>query len=412
MRWPLLVLVLLVPAAAAAEPCSACYETVTFQSHGGLLDKTDVVYEAGSYRSKGWQHDGLAIDFGAGTIEGNVTLTTIARSRLVGTVDPDSYAIHARLEEGAWDQEWSTGYRRGAFTGTFEAPLYDYAYSDFLLDSQIEDAKEGQTVASSGIGWQGTLSVTWSEYEYHDDDGAADADAPPIGQAQTSTSSIFLSGTLTGSGGAQTLEARIERIRGDVEMQSAPGGEFVEAHVGDVVAIGGSVSTGYDSSALLRFPHGELTIGSLTNLGITDFLQTPEGLVKSQLYLRVGSVAAKIPHEASIRGDFSVRTPTCNSSIRGSEMVVSHNETSNVTTVFATEDAAFVQGLGDSLELEVTEGLRTTVGPSGLAEPPTAFSPDEVPEFPSFASRGGGAPSPGLGLVAASVLLAAVLRRR
>jgi len=87
----------------------------------------------------------------------------------------------------------------------------------------------------------------------------------------------------------------------------------------------------------------------------------------------------QVRHTAAIRGDFSVSTPTAISSIRGSEMVVTYDNSTNTTTVYAISDVAYVKGNNDSSETEVVANNKTTVGSSGNAATPVAFSKNELP---------------------------------
>lgn len=123
---------------------------------------------------------------------------------------------------------------------------------------------------------------------------------------------------------ARAQEATIKALDGDVEVQVAPAKDFVAAKVGDKLKAGDFISTGYESLATLAFEdNSEVRVTAMTQLCIDEFL-TKENRTKTQLYLRVGSVQAKVKHTASIRSDFSVVTPTCTASVRGSEERVTY----------------------------------------------------------------------------------------
>ena len=90
---------------------------------------------------------------------------------------------------------------------------------------------------------------------------------------------------------------------------------------------------------------------------------------KTQMYLRVGHISAGItaPHTAAIRGYFSVTTPTCISSIRGSKMDVVYDDILNKTTITVLEDEAFVKGVLDNSELTVPLNKKVVVDSTGKA---------------------------------------------
>lgn len=167
--------------------------------------------------------------------------------------------------------------------------------------------------------------------------------------------------------------AVLTKMSGSVEVSKDGGKTFVAAKPGDILRQTNQVSTGYDSRALLDFGYGSLQVGNMTQLSIDQFV-TRDQLTKTQLFLRVGSVQAKVRHNASVRGDFSVVTPTVSASVRGSEMLVVYDDKANVTTVSVTEDKAFVKGTNDAAEIEIAEGYGITVGASGKASAPEKVS--------------------------------------
>lgn len=136
------------------------------------------------------------------------------------------------------------------------------------------------------------------------------------------TTLVAIAVALAGTAFAQ--EATIKAMTGDVEMQALPAKDFVAAAVGAKLKTGDFISTGYDSTAVLAFEdNSEVQVSAMTQLRIDEFLNK-DNRTKTQLFLRVGSVQAKVKHTASIRSDFSVVTPTCTASVRGSEERVTY----------------------------------------------------------------------------------------
>lgn len=177
----------------------------------------------------------------------------------------------------------------------------------------------------------------------------------------------------------QSISAKVQGLTGDVEY-SQDGKNFAPLKAGTVIKEGWFVSTGFESTATLDFGYGTLRISQLTQLRIDKFV-SEENIKKTQLFLNIGTVAPKLPHNAAIRGDFSVTTPTANASIRGSEMVVTYDETKRTTTVYATEDQAFVKGNSDSTEVTVKANQKVVVKDDGRTSAPQSFTSDELPSI-------------------------------
>ncbi|MBI3890698.1 MAG: FecR domain-containing protein [Candidatus Wallbacteria bacterium] len=134
---------------------------------------------------------------------------------------------------------------------------------------------------------------------------------------------LAVAGLLVCSAAAQAQQATIKSVSGEAEMKAAPSTAFVAATVGAKLKSGDYIMTGFDSSVVLAFEdNSEVTVSQLTQLRIDEFLKA-ENRAKTQLYLRVGTVQAKVKHTAAVRSDFSVVTPTCTASVRGSEERVS-----------------------------------------------------------------------------------------
>lgn len=167
-------------------------------------------------------------------------------------------------------------------------------------------------------------------------------------------------------------------------------GTTEDATVGMILHRGDQVSllmsgNPFDKQAEIDFGYGKLGMYPKTTIQINDAL-LKDNLAKVQAKLLQGSIDENIQkpieqkyYKPGIRSDFSVSTPICNSAIRGSAMVVSYDNTTNTTIVYATEDQAFVQGISDSQEISIPANQKVTVGSDGTASAPVAFTPDQLP---------------------------------
>lgn len=119
--------------------------------------------------------------------------------------------------------------------------------------------------------------------------------------------------------GQESLEATIESIKGEVETKFQKVGSWEPARIGTVLRKGDSLSTGFDSEALLVFAdNSRVTVDSLTMLTINEFFR--EGIkVRTDLAMKVGGVRAKIKRGPDVISDFVVTTPTSVVSVRGTD---------------------------------------------------------------------------------------------
>ncbi len=170
---------------------------------------------------------------------------------------------------------------------------------------------------------------------------------------------------------ASTPKATVGQIKGEVEMSTDGGKTFTPASVGAVLKNGDFIATGLHSTVKLNFGYATLTVYSITQLRIDEFTDASH-IAKTQLFLRVGSIEARVSHTNAVRSDFSVVTPTCNASIRGSGMVVSESK-AGVTTIYTTSDVSYVKGLADKTTLTLPDRYMTTVGASKKASKPVKY---------------------------------------
>jgi hypothetical protein len=179
--------------------------------------------------------------------------------------------------------------------------------------------------------------------------------------------------TKTGCGTTTTTRtASVGKIVGEVEFSTDGGKTFAPLTATTVLKDGDHVATGYASSVTLKFGHGTLTVFPLTQLRVDKYTDAGN-IVKTQTGLTTGLVRVIEPHTAAIRSDFSVTTPTCAASIRGSGMVVSVSK-SGVTTIYTTSDVSYVKGKADKKAITVRSGYMTTVGANKKATKPKKYT--------------------------------------
>jgi hypothetical protein len=114
--------------------------------------------------------------------------------------------------------------------------------------------------------------------------------------------------------GAQT--AVIQETRGTVEIKAPGASEWKAAEAGQELKRASLISTGFNSTALIKIGNSTITARPLTRLSLEEIAATQEG-EQVTLNLRTGRVRTDVKPPAGGRIDFSVRAPTATASVRG-----------------------------------------------------------------------------------------------
>ena len=113
---------------------------------------------------------------------------------------------------------------------------------------------------------------------------------------------------------AQT-SASVTRVSGKVEIQ-APDGSWSAVTAGDEIALGATISTGFRSTAVLQVGSAVLEVKQLTRMRLDELIER-EGVVKTELFLRVGRVSAQVQQRQGLQQDFRLRSPVSTAAVRG-----------------------------------------------------------------------------------------------
>jgi hypothetical protein len=114
--------------------------------------------------------------------------------------------------------------------------------------------------------------------------------------------------------GAQT-QALVKSFTGKVEILTAKQA-WAPVRSGMSLALGTTISTGFNSTAVLELGPSVLQVKPLTRLRI-DELVAKEGTVKTDLFLQVGKVRAEVKTAAGLTQDFKVKSPVSTAAVRG-----------------------------------------------------------------------------------------------
>jgi len=111
--------------------------------------------------------------------------------------------------------------------------------------------------------------------------------------------------------------AKLQSLKGKVEVK-APGGSWAPATEGQTLNPADTLSTGFDSSAVVVMDKTTVQVKPLTRMTI-DKLVEEGGTVKTSTFLRVGNVSVSVKSAEGVKQDFKVQSPYSTASVRGTE---------------------------------------------------------------------------------------------
>ncbi len=116
---------------------------------------------------------------------------------------------------------------------------------------------------------------------------------------------------------AAAPQAKLQSLKGKVEVK-VPGGAWAPASEGQVLNPSDTLSTGFDSSAVVVMDKTTVQVKPLTRMTI-DKLVEEGGTVKTSTFLRVGNVSVSVKSAEGVKQDFKVQSPYSTASVRGTE---------------------------------------------------------------------------------------------
>ena len=126
---------------------------------------------------------------------------------------------------------------------------------------------------------------------------------------------ILLAFLLVGISLLAQTQAVLKEATGKVEVQ-ALGGQWQSARVGMQISRGSTISTGFNSSAVLDLGNSVLRVKPLTRMRLDQLIEQG-GTVQTELFLRVGKVNAEVKSVAGLKQDFKLRSPVSTAAVRG-----------------------------------------------------------------------------------------------
>lgn len=124
---------------------------------------------------------------------------------------------------------------------------------------------------------------------------------------------VLLTSTLFAAEGVFTS------VTGKVEYR-LPGRAWENAAVGDRVPTGAQISTGFNSRASIEIEEAVLRVDALTRMSI-DELVKKEGLISTDINLKVGRIQADVRRTEGLRHNFKLRSAQSTAAVRGTSFI-------------------------------------------------------------------------------------------
>jgi hypothetical protein len=102
---------------------------------------------------------------------------------------------------------------------------------------------------------------------------------------------------------------------GKVEYK-AEGAAWTAANKGTEIPLGSTISTGFNSNAVIEMGSSTLEVKPLTRMRL-DKLAEQDGVVSTDLFLRVGRVKAEVKAIEGLQHNFTLKSPVTTASVRG-----------------------------------------------------------------------------------------------
>lgn len=157
---------------------------------------------------------------------------------------------------------------------------------------------------------------------------------------------------------AQSRNIQVVSAVGKVEKQQD--GLWVPVQVGEVLSKGTLISTGFRSSATLKFEGSVISVSALSRLTIAELLEN-ENSRDTSVFLDAGKIKADIKTSDNKRVSFTVRTPIATASVKGTAGSVSAlGDVVSYENVWATT-VVNPDGTESTKQIPVSQGMHLSL---------------------------------------------------
>lgn len=177
---------------------------------------------------------------------------------------------------------------------------------------------------------------------------------------------------------ANILEVHVICVQPDVQFHKGgtPADAWLPMEVDTVLKAGDEITCDPDGAATLAFAdNSTVVVSNTTQLKIGSFF-TEGGIVKTEILLKMGEVAAQVNKSEATKSDFRIKSPTGTISVRGTIFTVFYDPGSGTTLVSAQRGLVRVTPANHRLkavsiragrEVEFTHGSESAVARIGEA---------------------------------------------
>ena len=165
-------------------------------------------------------------------------------------------------------------------------------------------------------------------------------------------------------------EVRVVAVTSSVAIHRAgsPDDQWCEAEKDHVLKQGDEISCDPDGSITLAFAdNSTVTVRHTTQLKIASFF-TSGGVVRTEILLKMGEVAAKVNKSEATKSDFVIKGPTFTASVRGTTFSAFYDPGSKSGLVSTTEGRVRVDPVKAGLKtVDVSAGKQVEIGASSIS---------------------------------------------
>ncbi len=182
---------------------------------------------------------------------------------------------------------------------------------------------------------------------------------------------------------AALKEVRVVCVDGDVQYhrEGSPTDQWQPLEKDLVLKAGDEVSCDPDGFTVLAFAdNSTVTVRNTTQLKIASFF-SEGGVVRTQILLKMGEVAATVNKTETTKSDFKIKSPTSVSSVRGTVFTVFYDPGSHTSITSVTRGIVAVD--------PAKPGLATAEVPAGKEVEVTATAVSSLATIGKAGARGG-----------------------
>jgi hypothetical protein len=175
----------------------------------------------------------------------------------------------------------------------------------------------------------------------------------------------------TSARAAAVNEVRVVAVQPDVQFHRAGGGDddWCTVHKDTVLQQGDEISCDPDGAVTLQFAdNSTVVVKNTTQLKIASFF-TEGGVVRTEILLKMGEIAAQVNKSEATKSDFRIKEPTGTASVRGTLFSVAYDPGSKTGLLSVFDGVVEYDPVGPKLAtVSLTAGQEIEVGMQSMSK--------------------------------------------